>query len=303
MIARRQFLHYTAAAAAAPLLGSTSVQAAAPSSPARTFATATGFAALEQACAGRLGVAVLAAAGEGSGRVLAGHRLDERFPLCSTFKALLAASVLDRAAQSPALLERRLAVTAADLLEYAPVTRRHVGKTMTVRDLCRATVTTSDNTAANLLLDAFGGPPALTAFLRGLGDTVTRCDRREPELNLFTPDDPRDTTTPQAMATTLARLANGAVLAPAARQQWADWLIDNQTGDACLRAGLGSRWRVGDKTGANGEGARNDVAVLWPLGGGSPHVVVAYLQAGGISFAERADVLAQVGRIAEAMIG
>lgn len=303
MLARRRFLQFSGVAAAsalaAPLLArtATTTMAAAPSPAA--FADAADFAALEKACSGRLGVTLL---DTGSGRRL-GHRQDERFPLCSTFKSVLAATVLKQAEGDPALLDQRLPVRAQDILEHAPVTRRHVGKDLTVRDLCRATLITSDNTAANLLFAAIGGPPAVTAFLRASGDAITRSDRLEPELNSFALDDPRDTTTPAAIAATLQRMVLGDALQPASRQQLADWLIDNETGDACLRAGLGKRWRVGDKTGSNGEDARNDIAVLWPIQGGSPWILTAYLQAGAISFEQRAAVLAQVGRIADGLIG
>ncbi|WP_375069564.1 L2 family extended-spectrum class A beta-lactamase [Stenotrophomonas lactitubi] len=303
MLARRRFLQFSGAAAAsalaAPLFAraATTTMAAAP--PPAAIAAASDLAALEKACSGRLGVTLL---DTGTGRRL-GHRQDERFPLCSTFKSVLAATVLKQAERDPALLDQRLPVRVQDILEHAPVTRRHVGKDLTVRDLCRATLITSDNTAANLLFAAIGGPPAVTAFLRVTGDTITRSDRLEPELNSFAIDDPRDTTTPAAIAATLQRLVLGDALKPASRQQLADWLIDNETGDACLRAGLGKRWRVGDKTGSNGEDARNDIAVLWPVQGGSPWIVTAYLQAGAISFEQRAAVLAQVGRIADGLIG
>ncbi|MDH6332566.1 MULTISPECIES: L2 family extended-spectrum class A beta-lactamase [Stenotrophomonas] len=303
MLARRRFLQFSSAAVAStlalPLLARAAAPATVPATPVNAaIAAAADFAALEKACSGRLGVTLLDSAG---GRRL-GHRQDERFPLCSTFKSVLAATVLKQAERDAALLDRRLPVRTQDLLEHAPVTRRHVGKDLTVRDLCRATLITSDNTAANLLFAAIGGPPAVTAFLRASGDTITRSDRLEPELNSFAIDDPRDTTTPAAIASTLQRLVLGNALRPASRQQLADWLIDNETGDACLRAGLGKRWRVGDKTGSNGEDARNDIAVLWPVQGGSPWVLTAYLQAGTISFEQRAAVLAQVGRIADGLI-
>lgn len=303
MLARRRFLQFSGVAAAsalaAPLLARTSTTTMATAPSPAAFADVADFAALEKACSGRLGVTLL---DTGSGRRL-GHRQDERFPLCSTFKSVLAATVLKQAEGDPALLDQRLPVRALDILEHAPVTRRHVGKDLTVRDLCRATLITSDNTAANLLFAAIGGPPAVTAFLRASGDAITRSDRLEPELNSFALDDPRDTTTPAAIAATLQRLVLGDALKPASRQQLADWLIDNETGDACLRAGLGKRWRVGDKTGSNGEDARNDIAVLWPMQGGSPWILTAYLQAGAISFEQRAAVLAQVGRIADGLIG
>jgi len=303
MLPRRRFLQFSTSAVvsslALPLIARAAGRGVGPAPAAGAIEAAMDFAALEKACAGRLGVTVLDTA---SGRRI-GHRQDERFPLCSTFKTVLAATVLDQSRRVPGLLDRRVPVREADLLSHAPVARRHAGKDLTVRDLCRATIITSDNTAANLLFDVVGGPPAVTAFLRAHGDSVTRSDRLEPELNSFVEGDPRDTTTPAAMAATLQRLVLGDALAPAARQQLADWLIDNETGDACLRAGLGARWRVGDKTGSNGEDARNDTAVLWPMGGGAPWVITAYLQAADISNDQRASVLAQVGRIADRLIG
>lgn len=303
MLPRRRFLQFSTSAVvsslALPLIARAAGRGVGTSAAAGAIAAATDFAALEKACAGRLGVTVLDTA---SGRRI-GHRQDERFPLCSTFKTVLAATVLDQSRRVPGLLDRRVPVREADLLSHAPVARRHAGKDLTVRDLCRATIITSDNTAANLLFDVVGGPPAVTAFLRAQGDSVTRSDRLEPELNSFAEGDPRDTTTPAAMAATLQRLVLGDALAPGARQQLADWLIDNETGDACLRAGLGARWRVGDKTGSNSEDARNDTAVLWPMGGGAPWVITAYLQAADIRNDQRASVLAQVGRIADRLIG
>ena len=124
--------------------------------------------------------------------------------MCSTFKSMLVAHVLSLADAGRVSLDTRVPIAEKDLLSYAPVARRHVGKDLTVRDLCRGTLTTSDNTAANLLLEVVGGPSALTAFLRGQGDSVTRNDRNEPDVNLFAKGDPRDTTSPTAMATSLA---------------------------------------------------------------------------------------------------
>ncbi|AWH38221.1 L2 family class A beta-lactamase [Stenotrophomonas sp. ZAC14D1_NAIMI4_6] len=300
MHARRRFLQFSGAALASSLLAPALARAAAavPAAPA-AIANAADFAALEKVSGGRLGVTVL---DTGSGRRIAGHRQDERFPMCSTFKSMLVAHVLSLADAGRVSLDTRVPIAEKDLLSYAPVARRHVGKDLSVRDLCRGTLTTSDNTAANLLLGVNGGPPALTAFLRAQGDAVTRNDRYEPEMNRFAKGDPRDTTSPAAMAASLARFAVGNGLSTASRLQFADWLIDNQTGDACLRAGLGKRWRVGDKTGSNGEDTRNDIAVLWPRAGGAPWVVTAYLQGASVDDDQRAAVLARVGALADAMI-
>ncbi|MBD8635790.1 class A beta-lactamase [Stenotrophomonas sp. CFBP 13725] len=303
MTDRRRFLKAGGAAlaslAAAPLLARTAATGTpAAVSAAGAIAEAKDFDALERISGGRLGVALM----DAQGKVIAGHRQDERFPMCSTIKWMIAAAALHRADGQPGFLDERLPMRAEDLIDHAPTTRRHVGKDLSVRDLCRTTMVTSDNPAANLLLRRLGGPPALTAFMRSHADAVTRSDRYEPELNRFTPGDPRDTTSPAASAASLQRFVLGDALQPASRQQLADWLIDNETGDATLRAGLGKRWRVGDKTGSNGKDTRNDIGVLWPLGGGSAWVLTAYLQGASVDSDQRDAALARVAALAEGMI-
>ena len=303
MFVRRRFLQLSGATLATALLAPKGAQAA-PVSPHRqgavdAIAAAGDFAALETASGGRLGVTLLDTA---SGRRI-GYRQDERFPMCSTFKALLAAAVLARCDQGRLSLQQRVGVQARAIQQHSPVACRHVGSDMSVRELCRAAVTTSDNTAANLLLALLGGPVQLTAFLRAHGDAVTRNDRVEPEMNKFVAGDPRDTTSPAAMVASLQRCVLGDVLSPTSRQELADWLIDNQTGDTCLRAGLGPRWRIGDKTGSNAVDIRNDIAVLWPMGGGTPWVLAAYLQGARVNSDARDAVIARVGALADTLIG
>src|SRR6266550_6051422 len=166
---------------------------------ARECAPAPDFAAIEQHVAGRLGVAALDTA---TGRRLA-YRADERFALCSTFKWLLGAQVLARAEAGVEQLSRVVRYAETDLLEYAPVTRAHVRGGMTISELVSAAIRYSDNTAANLLLQTIGGPASFTAYLRRLGDRITRLDRVEPDLNSAIPGDARDTTTPNAMVANL----------------------------------------------------------------------------------------------------
>jgi beta-lactamase class A len=252
---------------------------------------------LEARHKGRIGVAIHNLA---TG-VRVGHRADERFLMCSTFKALLAAHILARVDRKEEALDRRIVVKKSDLSEWSPVVEKRVGGNgISIAELCEAAVTLSDNAAANLLLAASGGPKALTAFLRGMGDEVTRLDRTEPTLNYHeTPDDERDTTTPAAMAETLRRLIIGDVLSPRSRAQLAAWLVMNKTGDTRLRAGLPADWLTGDKTGTNGDkhGNANDVAIAWSPDRGAV-VVTAFCEIPGISGDERNAVIAEIGRIA-----
>jgi beta-lactamase class A len=252
------------------------------------------LAALERKHGGRLGVAML---DSGSGQRL-GYRAGERFLMCSTFKLLAVAAVLARVDQGREQLDRRITFGKDALLSWAPETSHHVGAPgMTISQLCRAAITVSDNTAANLLLASLGGPAAVTAFVRTLDDPLTRLDRIEPELNKGSPGDLRDTTTPSAMLDDLRCLLLGQALTDASRQLLIQWLGACTTGLDKLRAGLPPGWQAGDKTGSGAKGESNDVAILWPPQR-SPLLVAAYYVPVSAEAAISKAVLAEVGRIA-----
>nr|WP_241665309.1 class A beta-lactamase [Pseudoroseomonas oryzae] len=251
------------------------------------------FARIEAEVGGRLGVAVL----DTGGGHYAGHRADERFPLTSTFKLLAAAATLARVDAGKERLDRRVRFGRDKLVTYSPVTEPHAGGNgMTVAALCEATVTLSDNTAGNLLLEGLGGPAGLTQWLRSIGDSTTRLDRWETALNEARPGDPRDTTTPAAMLGDLQLLLLGEVLSAGSRARLTQWLRDNKTGDARLRAGLPQGWQAGEKTGSGGLGSTNDAGLIWPPGGAAPVLVAAYLTGSAAPLAAREAALAGVAR-------
>ena len=157
-------------------------------------------------------------------------------------------------------------------------------------------MTLSDNSAANLLLDSFGGPAGLTAYARSLGDKITRFDRRETQLNEATPGDPRDTTAPVVMLENMHKIILGNALSASSRKQLIAWILANKTGDKRLRAGVPKGWRVGDKTGTGDHNATNDIAVIWPPGR-APIIVTAYYTESPAPIGEREAVLAEVGRL------
>jgi beta-lactamase class A len=231
------------------------------------------LAEIERREGGRLGVFVR---DTGSGATIE-HRADERFPMCSTFKLLTAAAALKRVDEGADRLDRKIAYGPSDLLEYAPIAKAHVTEAgMTLADLCAAAIDWSDNTAGNLVLQTIGGPAGFTQFARSLGDEVTRLDRNEPTLNESLPGDPRDTTSPTAMAADLQKVLLGDALSHASRSQLQTWLINDRVGDKRLRAGLPSSWRIGDKTGTGDLGSTNAVAILWPPPDRAPLIATVY---------------------------
>jgi beta-lactamase class A len=225
------------------------------------------FAALEKQYGARLGVYAL---DTGSGASI-GYRAGERFAFCSTFKTLAAAAVLTR--YPLAHLETTVTITKADVDSISPVTEQHIGATMTIRELCDAAIRFSDGTAGNLLMRDIGGPAQLTAYFRTLGDRVSRLDNYEPLLNRDTPADPRDTTTPQAIAADYQRLVLGDALPGPQRALIVNWLRGSTTGGHTIKAGLPSGWTAAEKTGNGDYGRENDVGILWPPGNAKPLVL------------------------------
>ena len=245
---------------------------------------------IEKGLGGRLGVVAIDSK---SGRRIE-HRSNERFPMCSTFKTLAVSAALQRVDQGKEKLDRFVPYTEKDLLEYAPVTKQHVAEGgMTVGALCEAAVAQSDNTAANLILQTIGGPNGVTQFARSIGDKITRLDRMEPELNRWTPGDERDTTSASAMCDDLRQLLGSELLSKDSKSRLDNWLQHNETGAALVRAGVPPGWRVGDKTGRSGNGATNDVAVIYPPDG-APIFVAIY--AFGGSDEQRSTAIAAVAR-------
>ncbi|WP_447753573.1 class A beta-lactamase [Sphingopyxis fribergensis] len=249
---------------------------------------------LERRSGGRLGIAVV----DARGKLVSADRGHERFAMCSTFKLLLAGQVFERAAKGVSL-RTPLSFTRADLVSHSPGTEKLLGSDgrgeqrlgMAARD----TVVLGDNTAANLILTQMGGPAVFTAALRRAGDTVTRLDRIETELNQNAPGDERDTTSPIAMATSAAAYIFGNRLQPGYRKQLRSWMVESQTGLARIRAGLPQDWLVGDKTGSCGT-AYNDVAFA-EAPDGRKYVIAIYLDRPTVEGAAANAVIAEATRL------
>jgi beta-lactamase class A len=261
--------------------------------PAHPGKVADTVARLETRLGGRIGI-VLREVGAPEPRIAI--RADERFPMASTFKPVLCGAVLARVERGEETLGRRISYDASQIVSHSPLTKKHAGGAgLTVEALCEAAVTLSDNTATNLLMKTVGGPQGVTSFLRGLGDDTTRLDRWETKLNSAIAGDPRDTTTPRAMARTLETLLFGAGLAPASRHKVQTWMENDKVADALIRKHLPEGWRIADKTGGGANGTRNIIAVLWPERG-APHLATIYVTGNKAAFADLNAAIAEIGK-------
>lgn len=256
------------------------------------------FETLEKQSGGRLGVTVLDTS-DGSKYSWRGN---ERFPLCSTSKVMVVAAILKKSESNPGLLNKKIHINKSDMVNYNPITQKHIDSSMTVAELSAAALQYSDNAAMNKLLTYLGGPQKAIKFARTTGDTVFRLDRKEPELNTAIPGDVRDTTTPSAMADTLNKLVLGPALKEEQRTKLSDWMKGNTTGVNSIKAGLPADWIVADKTGSGDYGTTNDIAVIWPKNH-APIILTTYFTQHGKNAAARKDVLASAANlVADAII-
>ena len=252
---------------------------------------------IEEETGGRLGVALV----DSKGALLLGFNRDERFAMCSTFKAPLAAAVLLGVEGGKFGLEGEIPFSKADLLDHAPVVKKNLKRgRMSMGELAEAAVEVSDNSAANLLLPMLGGPEGLTAFMRAHGDTMSRLDRTEPALNENADGDPQDTTTPAAMAGLMGRLIFRDMKAESA-DTLRGWLNGSTTGDKRIKAGLPEGWTSGSKTGTCGT-AYNDVAVV-KSPAGDEYILAVYLDRPTVDAKAAEAAIAETARAALDFVG
>lgn len=267
-----------------------------------------------EASQGRVGVGVLdLKSGE------SWYRLGQRaFPMQSVFKFPLAIAVLKLVDSGKLSLDQKVTITPADFAPaWSPLRDKFQGEASeyTIRELIGLSMSISDNTAADVLLKLVGGPAQVTSVI-GIRDI--RVDRSERELQpesvglgVFKPefadpatfqaaikalpveikkqavekylDDPRDTSTPEAMVELLRRFYQGKLLSPDSTAFLMQIMRDTFTGKDRLRAGLPAGWALAHKTGTGYEilgiaTAANDVGIA--IGPDGEAVVIAIFIAG-----------------------
>jgi len=188
---------------------------------------------------------------------------DERFSTNSTVKALACAIVLSEVDKNAVSLNDAMMINEQDVVSHSPVMKEFIGKKVTLADACKATMTYSDNTAANFAIKKSGGPEGITSFLRSIGDDITRADRYEPDLNTNPEGDLRDTSTANTMAANFNKLLLGNILSTQSKEQLKNWMMGNKVADNMLRLVLPTGWEIADRTGANSYGARGIISMVW----------------------------------------
>ncbi len=255
------------------------------------------------------------------------------YPMMSVFKAPVAAAILSQIDSGQLAPGQKVTLKRADVVAGSAVPSIGAGfhgeqMTFTVDQLLTATVSQSDNTAADALVRVAGGPQAITAFLRAHGIEGMRVDLDEAGLGRIFEDlgpgekraapespqqahrryargykaflgDPRNRSTPVAAVTFLRKLRNHELLSPTSTRHLLR-LLQDQTVPRRLRASLPSDIQLADKCGTSysldGEtAAYNDIGILtWP--DGHSVIVAAFLMGSRASRAQRDALFADLAR-------
>ncbi|MHB9878971.1 class A beta-lactamase [Pacificimonas sp. ICDLI1SI03] len=256
---------------------------------------------------------------------------DQAFPMASTFKVAVAGRILEMVDEGELTLDQMIGVDPGMHVASEVIADRfvHPGLSMSVYNLLELMLTQSDNTATDVLTAAAGGPAAVTKWVRDQGVMDQRIDRdtagllREfyslPATGTFmeayeaAPDkeemgekaylpnpafdaDPRDTSTPSAMATLLTRIFNGEALSAESTQVIAGIMERCRTGAGRLKGQLPPETVVAHKTGTIG-GTVNDVGVI-TLPRGDQLVIVTFVKESAMPPADRERAIAEVARAA-----
>ena len=203
------------------------------------------------------------------------HNADERSAFASTYKAIASGILLNNMPNGK--LNKKIKINEQDIVAYSPVTEKYIGKTMSLKSLVQASMLQSDNTANNKIINEIGGIEGFNNELKSLGDYISKPQRLEPDLNDYDPTKIADTTTPRAAATTLHKLLASKQMDKDNQALLKQVMIENETGDSLIKAGVPKEYTVGDKSGqALTYGTRNDLAFIYTDKHRKPIILAVY---------------------------
>jgi beta-lactamase class A len=207
---------------------------------------------------------------------------NERFPMASVFKFPVALVVLQHVDRGELKLDDAITIQPLQFSRgHSPLRDSANGKpaTVTVKRLIELMVSESDNTAVDYFIRRFGGA-AITSGVRALGGTGVRIDRPENDIAEAIQKhgiaayvrDPRDTATPDGMASLLATFAQRPDLTPSSHDLLMHFMTRSHN-PVRLASGLPPGVVVAHKTGTM-PGVFNDVGIITSADG-KHHIAIA----------------------------
>jgi beta-lactamase class A len=221
-------------------------------------------------------------------------------PLFSVFKLPLAVAVLKDVEGGKLRLDQKVRVAAEDVAPGSQANTELWGKPSerTLTELIELSISRSDNTSTDKLLQLVGGPAVVTERMRALGlrNIEIRASVREFAAGLKVHP---NTGTAADLTQLLARLQKGEVLQAPQTAVLLGAMERATTGLKRLRGDLPAGTPVADKTGSGSEGrVTNDVGLI-TLPDGRGRLAIAVLVSGSkLPVAEQEKLIAELARAA-----
>jgi beta-lactamase class A len=207
-----------------------------------------------------------------------------QFPMMSVYKLPIAMPVLRRIDQGRYTLEQEVAITPEDFVRpgfHSPIRNVNPGGTvMPMNEVLRYSISESDGTANDVLLDAAGGPPAVQEYLNsiGVGDEMIVADS-EKSISKDWETQYRNWASPDASIRLLRAIQERrAGLSERMTLFLMHLMTESETGRRRLKAGLPKEATLAHKTGTGGTkdgvtGATNDIGIITLPNGN--HIAIA----------------------------
>jgi beta-lactamase class A len=256
------------------------------------------------------------------------------FPMASAFKLPVAVQLLTRVDRREIRLDSMITIQPGDLHPGSGTLSElfdDPGVVLSVRNLLELMLLISDNSATDVVLRVAGGPARVTERMRALGIDGVRVDRptvrliadwvgvrlasddispdQWRELSRATSDssrrvaseafdvDPRDTSTPEGMASLLTKVWRGEALSRESTTLLLDILRRVSTGADRLKGLLPPGTVVRHKTGTIG-GTTNDVGIIELPDGAGNVAIAVYVKGSTKDVPVRERAIAQIARAA-----
>jgi beta-lactamase class A len=195
----------------------------------------------------------------------------QHFPMQSVYKVPIGMYVLHQADAGILKLDQKVKVQPKDFLtgrQHSPIRDNNPnGIELSVRDLLRFSVSESDGTACDVLLNLIGGPAQVTKYLRDVGVEDIVVANTEREIGQDEEVQYRNWATPESALALLRALYEGRGLSPDSRNLLLEFMTKSPTGPKRIKGMLPEGADVAHKTGSSGTlngltKATNDVGLV-----------------------------------------
>jgi beta-lactamase class A len=226
------------------------------------------------------------------------------FPMMSVYKLPIAMAVLQRIDKGRYTLEQEVAITPEDFVRpgfHSPIRNVNPGGTvMPMNEVLRYSISESDGTANDVLLDAAGGPPAAQEYLNfiGVGDEMIVADS-EKSISKDWETQYRNWASPDASIRLLRAIQERrAGLSERMTLFLLHIMTESETGRRRLKKGLPKEASLAHKTGTGGTkdgvtGATNDIGII-TLPNGNHVAIAVYVKDSRADMWSRENVMAKI---------